>query len=83
MTFKTFLKRGLKNDDFGYLEIDFAKDFFRPRGGHDHKPFEAWKDLHRFLEFMGACDEALKSGKVLFKKWQKQEQKRIEGRRGR
>lgn len=75
MTFKNFLKDGLKKKQFGDdPEGDFARDFFRKGGGHAHAPFKTWPALHGFLSFSRACPEAVQTGKRLFKLWQQSEE---------
>ena len=68
MTFKEFLEDGLKKGTFGDSpESDFANDV---RTDKNFRDFKTWADLEMYIVFHGACREAVRAAKTLFRKWE-------------
>lgn len=62
---------GLKNGGFGDTpEADFANDAATDK---NFREFTKWSDLEMYIAFNGACTEAIKAAKVLFRKWEQSE----------
>lgn len=68
MTFKEFLADGLAKGAFGDSpESDFANDVKTDKNFRD---FKTWSELEMYIVFHGACREAVKAAKILFRKWE-------------
>lgn len=51
-------------------DLDFVEDFIRDFKDRPRN-YKTWDELENRLGFLGACDEAMKLGKKLFKRWEK------------
>lgn len=70
MTFKSFLKKKLANEEYYESpEMDFAKDVMHDKGFLN---FKTWKALRLYLWGKSACREAVEAAEICWKDYKQE-----------